>query len=577
MPSADLGPDLDAFVEKIRWDIVNRENGWYSGDKMWLPIFTGILRNIKVPRRKDAPDEDRLGKDVWLPPRLPIADDLRTLEYGVLLCGVGKISYAKKQIVTMIQYLKENLDIPDAEERARMRAKGDMSRGALQGFAFVGSENFVKGPLKPFLSFFDAVYTTDDLAKYPFDWQKVIEKNNRMTKIVKVHAISASPFDRTLFIDFDSFPCRPDFGKQLLEVAGDADFALTNAETSIASLPEGDNRSFLAEHNSCVVYFNMQSERFRLLSALYVQAYHAYSGVLEGATKIVNQHDQGPLMIAMQAMIESFQCKPGDEPSIPNKDVRDVIEANNLGYIQHNHFAWDDVCRIKTAGGRKAECGRKFTCAVAHKDFKGDTKLSDLDDETRNRERSNNDKVFAIGFGSTGNIDAVFEHARKKGGGAMISKKKKEKATKEILKGAGSYETQRSTNYPPFQFFSGQPYNMRELGFYRETAIVYSTSRYILTIRDPDKWYNNVEKTPRNQKIFGARSTSKKDFIAAMKSHNLAVRSFFHDVLKQPERLLEIDMSDKKYDGGAGWMILCDFLRIKRHNCPNKMDLPKGN
>jgi hypothetical protein len=53
------GPDLDAFIEKIRWDIVNQKNGWYSGGKMWLPEFTGILRNIKVPRWKDAPDEDR--------------------------------------------------------------------------------------------------------------------------------------------------------------------------------------------------------------------------------------------------------------------------------------------------------------------------------------------------------------------------------------------------------------------------------------------------------------------------------------------------------------------------------------
>jgi hypothetical protein len=69
---------------------------------MWLPEFTGILRNIKVPRWKDAPNEDRLGKDVWLPPRLPIADDLRTLEYGILFCGVGGDKYAKKQIVIVL-------------------------------------------------------------------------------------------------------------------------------------------------------------------------------------------------------------------------------------------------------------------------------------------------------------------------------------------------------------------------------------------------------------------------------------------------------------------------------------------
>lgn len=76
--------------------------------------------------------------------------------------------------------------------------------------------------------------------------------------------------------------------------------------------------------------------------------------------------------------------------------------------------------------------------------------------------------------------------------------------------------------------------------------------------------------------IFGARSTSREDFISAFESHNDSVRNFFQEELNQPDRLLEIDLTRMEYKNGVGWKIFCDFVGLSKGQFPTG-DIPHEN
>ena len=286
-----------ADIREQKWN-----DGWRAIAKVpsrWKRQHTEVLKSIELPRWSDASkdiaseNDDKLG-DAWLPPRLHIADEIRTLDYGVLFCATGAISYAENQVVPMIRHLIDNLGIlPDAKERAALRKRGTYSGGSKQGFALVTTREFVDGPLKELVAFFDAVYLDEDLPAYPFDWQKET-RSGSMIKATKVHVMASSPFDKTIMLDLDSFPCHSDFALPLLEAFGSADIGFTNIVDDMASVR--DSRHFLGQHNSALVVLNMKSTRTRMLMALYIQAYHK----LGEMKKSGKQFDQPSLMIAMQ-------------------------------------------------------------------------------------------------------------------------------------------------------------------------------------------------------------------------------------------------------------------------------------
>eukprot|EP00984_Skeletonema_dohrnii_P020017 scaffold9681_cov103-Skeletonema_dohrnii-CCMP3373.AAC.10 len=329
------------------------------GNKIWNDKSTQVLKAISLPKwtgNAEAVDENDLLGDIWLPPRLPIADDVRTLKYGVLFCGVGSIRYAETQMIPMIRHLRDNLGIPDARERSSLRKKGIYSGESNMGFALVTKKKFVDGPLKDLTAFFDAVYLVEDLPLYPHDWQK----QTTSYKAIKVHAMSSAPFDTTLMLDFDSFPCQKRFAEPLLEAfnKGDADIGITNVIDEMRYIT--DSRHFLAEHSSAVVVLNMTSIRTRVLLALYIQAFHCASEEGGGAM----QRDQPALMVAMQAMVDGFHPHGELVAQVPNDSVREVIEHYNLDFIHHVDFNSSLVCRPKTGN---SVCSMDSSCLIAHK------------------------------------------------------------------------------------------------------------------------------------------------------------------------------------------------------------------
>ena len=123
-----------------------------------------------------------------------------------------------------------------------------------------------------------------------------------MIKATKVHVMASAPFDKTIMLDLDSFPCHSGFALPLLEAFGTSDIGFTNVVDDMASVR--DSRHFLGEHNSALVVLNMKSTRTRMLMALYIQAYHKASEM----KKTGRQRDQPSLLIARQGKKRLIVC-----------------------------------------------------------------------------------------------------------------------------------------------------------------------------------------------------------------------------------------------------------------------------
>jgi len=573
--------------------------GWKAMKKVprkqrWGLQHTKVLKSITLPLWIDAPTEaseenDRLG-NVWLPPRLRIASDIQTLKYGVLFCAIGKDTFAKEQVVPMIRHLHENLGIPDAQGRAELREKGVSSLESDQGFALVTARQFVGGPLKDWVSFFDAIYLTEDLPAYPFDWQNKTS-SRAMIKATKVHVMASAPFDTTIMLDLDSFPCTKGFALPLLEAFQNqnSDIGFTNIVDEMDVVT--DSRHFLGEHNSAVVVLNMKSIRTRLLMVLYIQAYHRTGEI----SKSGRQRDQPSLAVAMQSMAEEFIPAEGQPSEIPNDSARQVIDEHKLGFIQHVDFGSSHVCRGRTTGSKNVICGEDSSCLIAHKG-KG------LYKSKATWGGGENDgepiKLFGIGFKKTGttSLDTMFSHLIDKLGGSRPSGKERTRALNDLLIGDGGNSTISSALAlaEKHTFFQDAPWCNEPARLYRQLATLHPNARFILTIREPEEWYQSVvnwvqcrpttkkkgrcgnKKIDRYKSIFGANSTSRDDFVSAYVNHNEAARQYFVEELKQPQRFLEIDLTDTKYNGGVGWAIFCDFAGLSKELCQSG-DIPHVN
>ena len=550
-------------------------------NKQWGLQHTKVLKSIILPlwidAPKDASDDDRLG-DIWLPPRLQIDDEIRTLEYGVLFCAIGSIGFAKKQVVPMIRHLHENLGIPDAQGRAALREKG-VHLKSRHGFALVTNKQFVEGPLKDWVSFFDAIYLVEDLPAYPFDWQSVTN-SDAMVKATKVHVMASSPFDTTIMLDLDSFPCQHDFALPLLAVLGESDIAFRNIVEEMEAVK--DSRHFLGEHNSAVAVLNMRSIRTRMLLALYIQAYHRTGEM----SKTEHQRDQPSLLVAMQSMAEEFTPNDGRPAEIPNDSVRAVIDRHKLGFIQHADLDFSLVC---SNSAKLNTCGQSSSCVISHKapglymtEAKWGDALSTKKEEGR-EEKEELTKYFGIGFKKTGTttLDSMFSHLINTIGGSRPSEKDRARAVSTLIASGNenigiSLSLALARNH---HYFQDAPWQDSRL--YRQLAILYPTARFILTIREPEEWYKSVvnfvqgqKKMERYRAIFGANSTSREDFISAFVLHNEAVRQFFVEELKQPHRLLEMDLTEHK--DGTGWVKFCEFVGLSEEQCPTG-DVPHEN
>ena len=133
--------------------------------------------------------------------------------------------------------------------------------------------------------------------------------NGTIIKATKDHVMSSAPFDVTIMLDFDSFPCQRDLEPLLdgFNKDADADIGVSNIFNSMEYLT--DSKYFLGEHNSAVVVLNMTSIRTRLMLALYTQAFHRASEFAKLENKRMKQRDQPALMVACKLCHQSFSSQ----------------------------------------------------------------------------------------------------------------------------------------------------------------------------------------------------------------------------------------------------------------------------
>lgn len=109
---------------------------------------------------------------------------------------------------------------------------------------------------------------------------------------------------------------------------------------------------------------------------------------------------------------------------------------------------------------------------------------------------------------------------------------------------------------PKFDAFADNPWPL----YFREFDAMFPDAKFILTTRDPDRWYTSVCKhfgdsgSKMRSWVYGEASPvgNKQVYIDRLLAHQVEVRTHFAD---RPGDLLEFDISE-----GHGWAELCGFL-----------------
>lgn len=172
-------------------------------------------------------------------------------------------------------------------------------------------------------------------------------------------------------------------------------------------------------------------------------------------------------------------------------------------------------------------------------------------------------KIFGIGFYKTGTT-TLFEALRVLGYATVNGDKPgsypgaDDGATLIRRIDAGDY---RLPTFELFDAFTDNPY----FRIWREIHAQYPDAKYILTVRDEQRWIASCVSFFRDRRVrpmrvwmFGPHADPSRDeesrqaWLEAYRAHNTAVREFFRD---RPGQYLEFDPTQE-----PGWERLCAFL-----------------
>ena len=199
---------------------------------------------------------------------------------GVLLVAAGTPLFVQSQVLPAIEHLSSILGIPDSAHRINTRGQ--------PLWALSTEPHLCDGPLLGVLPFFDHVTiapsqmvpSASNPSLHPSGYQslRLVEEREdpalrNWVKAVKLQSILFAPYDVTIYLDFDTKPCRPDFALMLLQALGSADVALTNVKdggSGADSIKHWIKRGASGKettnlHNSACVVFNLSSGRTRTL------------------------------------------------------------------------------------------------------------------------------------------------------------------------------------------------------------------------------------------------------------------------------------------------------------------------
>lgn len=158
-------------------------------------------------------------------------------------------------------------------------------------------------------------------------------------------------------------------------------------------------------------------------------------------------------------------------------------------------------------------------------------------------------KVFCVGFQKTGTTSLQYALS-------LMGYRVAGNFSAKDLGGADAIRDRAMELAPSFDAFGDNPWSV----LFRELDAAYPGSKFILTTRDPDRWYASVCKhfgkgtSKMREWIYGAASPidNREAYVSRLERHTQEVRAYFAD---RPNDFLEFDVAQ-----GDGWDKLCAFL-----------------
>ena len=163
-------------------------------------------------------------------------------------------------------------------------------------------------------------------------------------KSVKAHAFLFAPFERFVYLDFDSRPCRPDFAARLLgdlEKSG-ADAVLHDQWTSQQFMPV--DKHYRVEHNSAVAAFDATSPRTAAALGWFVAAF----------AELRLRRDQPALMVGLRLARErrGFGHVDVDNGTFCRANNSAVVSCDAGCRIVHKPMKYDPGNLVVAVGAR---------------------------------------------------------------------------------------------------------------------------------------------------------------------------------------------------------------------------------
>ena len=240
---------------------------------------------------------------------------------GVLFAAAGSASFVAAEVAPAVAHL-QRIGVPNATERS----------GVAYALYLETGLHAAAAEIRPF---FDLIFDINEpIRKMAAGALRL----DGMYKAYKLMSVAASPFDRTLYLDFDSRVCAPNSMWRLLDAGVDGDVMATSKYL-------GTSDPWAVQHSSNVVVVN--GPRGRALFSVALLAYR-----LIGGPRGTQPPDQPALMVALRAVASADGI---------------LREAWPLNFTEASP---DLVCRAKISSS--TTCSPTSPCAVVHKPAKHD-------------------------------------------------------------------------------------------------------------------------------------------------------------------------------------------------------------